>query len=395
MERCGCLKVAAWPAPVLASALRAELLSAEVVSGFSTEVNASFFSFSLDEAEKVTYYENLWEIWVRNHAQLNNYTHCLDWVESSYFGMKPFQEHAHPTSMAEARERSAYFLLNSLRVDEGSPLYGDVSVVLLPSFARRVSVLSPFDSGSWSGLCNHSFVTPNTSYAHNCSAFSGRGGLGTFQAFDHLFEINERYWAKPEAFLQPLARLLGPEGSTGLVGENFVQYFEVLPTARVEFTHVKFIIAAFPSLFGTDRGERVQRWCRRNGLMLVWSLGLNVGFTTDHGMPHFWDVQKQRGPFYSNQRLMDPGVLRTSSLNATAAAEDVAAFSAAWQLLASERRRHLEPADFNRLWASLTANLSHSLQIAPLRAASCADLDRCIGVTRLGCLCKKEAAVVV
>ena len=28
------------------------------------------------------------------------------------------------------------------------------------------------------------------------------------------------------------------------------------------------------------------------------------------GMPHFWDVQKQRGPFYSNQRLMDPGVLR-------------------------------------------------------------------------------------
>ena len=140
------------------------------------------------------------------------------------------------------------------------PHYGDVSLVLKPSFAHGTSILSPLDSGSWAGWCHGSYRPPKPSYAHNCSAFPGHQGLGTFQALDHLFGINEAYWG-PAAFLRPLARLLAREDTTSMVGEDFVRYFEVLPTAEVTFSDVKFVIADFPSLFGTARGVAVRRWC--------------------------------------------------------------------------------------------------------------------------------------
>eukprot|EP00913_Durusdinium_trenchii_P022096 g20764.t1 len=341
LARC-CPEVAQWPAADLAETLRQNLRAAEVVSGFSSEVNRSFFSFSLSEAEDVSHYENLWELWMRNHAELSNYS-----------------EPAYPKSMEEARERSAYFLLNSLRVDVGSPLYGDITVVLLPSFAHRVSVISPLDSGSWCGFCHQCFQMPTPSYSHNCSAWSGPEGLGTFQALDHLLGINEAYWATPEAFLHPLGRLLG---SATFTGEDLVRYFEVMPAAKIEFPqHVKFVIAAFPSLFGTMRGERVRSWCRRNGWLLVWSLGLNVGFSTDHGMPHFWDV-RHKGPFLCKQRLIDPVLLESAQLNATAASEDLTAFAASWRQMSSLRAATLQPEDFSAFWTALVANLSADLQ---------------------------------
>ena len=88
----------------------------------------------------------------------------------------------------------------------------------MPSY----EVISPFDSGSWSGLCNHSFEPPKHTYGHNCSAYAGREGLGTFEALEHLFGINEAYWGS-EAFLKPLARLLG---DASYKGEDLVKYFE-------------------------------------------------------------------------------------------------------------------------------------------------------------------------
>ena len=384
-----CPERAQLPAEALAHELRQALLAAEVVSGFSTEVNRSFFSFSLSEAEEVDHYENLWEIWVRNHADFSNYSYGMDWVETAFFGFKYFQHHAHPLGMEEARERSPYFLLNSLQVDAGSPLYGDVTVVLKPSFAHATAVISPFDSGSWAGFCNRSFETPKVSYSHNCSAYPGHQGLGTFQAFDHLFGINEAYWAKSTAFLQPLAQLLASDHhDIPVTGEDFVRYFEVLPTAKVQFADVKFVIADFPSLFGTARGVRVRSWCQRNGWLLLWSLGLNVGFSTDHGMPHFWDVFNMTGPFKNKQRLIDPYFLRLDPWRMSISTSDLDTFNASWWLLKRKRRiSSLQPSDFHLAWTAMLANLSADLQIAPVRAY-CHDLDGCVGVTRHGCLCK-------
>lgn len=385
LARC-CKEVAQLPAEALVLELRKAVMAAEVVSGFSSEVNGSFFSFSLLEAEQVDHYENLWEVWVRNDV-VNNYTHGFDWLETSFFGFKPFKEPAHPNSM-EARERSAYFLLNSLRSDAGSPLYGDVSVVLKPSFAHATSILSPLDSGSWAGWCHGSYSPPKPSYAHNCSAFPGHQGLGTFQALDHLFSINEAYWSSPAAFLRPLARLLaGEDASTSMVGEDFVRYFEVLPTAEVTFSDVKFVIADFPSLFGTARGVAVRSWCQKNGWLLLWSLGLNVGFSTNQGRPHFWDVFNQPGPFRGRSRLIDPEFLGPLQPWQNVSS-DLDAFNASWQLLQAKRGTALplKPKDFHFAWTALEGQLSPDLWITPVRA-SCPDLDLCVGVTRKGCLC--------
>eukprot|EP00438_Fugacium_kawagutii_P036752 Skav205308 [mRNA] locus=scaffold3444:56571:57953:+ [translate_table: standard] len=383
-----CSEVAQLPAEALAKELRRALLAAEVISGFSTVVNRSFFSFSLSEAEQVDHYENLWEVWVRNDAELSNYSLGMDWVETSFFGFKPFEKHAHPNSMAEAKERSVYFLLNSLRVDAGSPLYGDVSVVLKPSFAHATAIISPLDSGSWAGFCNRSFVPPNPTYAHNCSAFPGHEGLGTFHSLDHLFSVNEAYWASPEAFLRPLARLLGSDESNTFAGDDLVRYFEIMPAAQVNFPDIKFVIADFPSLFGTARGRRVRSWSQRHGWVLLWSLGLNLGFSLDFGMPHFWDVFNLTGPFGGRLRLIDPESLLSWGRNVSIS--DLDAFNAAWWQLQTRRTSlPLRPADFDSAWTLLASKLP-DLLIAPVRPY-CHDLDLCIGVTQMGCLCKTGA----
>ncbi|CAE7776661.1 clpC, partial [Symbiodinium sp. CCMP2456] len=373
-----CPSAAVLPAPALAERLRAEVRSAEVVSGFSAQVNASWFSFSLDEAERIPYYENLWEIWVRNRAELSNYSFGLDWIEAAYFGFKPFEVHAEPRTMAEARERAPYFALNALRTDAGSPLYGDITVVLRPSVANAVSIVSAFDTGSWAGMCNNSFTPPAGGFDHNCSAYPGHAGLGSLEAFDHLLLTNEQYWHNAHTLERLLVRTLSP--SSTLTGPDFVHYFEVLPAARLSFPdHIKFVIASFPSLFGTARGERVRAWCRRYGWTLLWSLGLNLGFTTDYGMPHFWDVKNQSGPFRSRSRLLDPETIG-QGVNATRSGFD--AFAEAWAAVVSLRtERRLKPQDWEHLWTALASSMSAASRLFPLRASSCADIEHCLGVT--------------
>ena len=98
---------------------------------------------------------------------------------------------------------------------------------------RKREVISPFDSGSWSGFCKHFFEVPKASYGHNCSAYAGRAGLGTFQALDHLFGLNEAYWNSSEAFLKPLARLLG---DASYQGEDLVKYFEAPGGEELSFS---------------------------------------------------------------------------------------------------------------------------------------------------------------
>ncbi|CAE7447611.1 clpC [Symbiodinium natans] len=389
LEKC-CPSAASLPAPALAERLRAEVRAAEVVSGFSTEVNASWFSFSLDEAERVPYYENLWEVWVRNRAEISNYSFGLDWVEVEYLGFKPFEVHAMPRTMAEAQERAPYFALNALRMDAGSPLYGDVTLVLRPSVAHAVSIISGFDTGSWTGMCNKSFTPPAGGFDHDCSAYPGHAGLGSFEAFDHLFLINEQYWHNAHTLERLLVRALTPDSA--LTGPDFVHYFEVLPAARLKFPdHIKFVIASFPGLFGTARGERVRAWCRRYGWTLLWSLGLNLGFTTDFGMPHFWDLKNQSGPFWDHPRLLDPETVGPA-VNATCGTSAV--FAEAWAAVAAARAaRHLVPKDWAELWAALASKVPAASRISPLRAFSCADPEGCLGITEDGdCVCTTASA---
>eukprot|EP00966_Prymnesium_polylepis_P241490 5584777-Prymnesium_polylepis.1 len=50
--------------------------------------------------------DNLWSVWVRKHVNLTGLgVGPLDDLESSYYGLKPFQHRGEPSSEREARER--------------------------------------------------------------------------------------------------------------------------------------------------------------------------------------------------------------------------------------------------------------------------------------------------
>ena len=111
---------------------------------------------------------------------------------------------------AEANERAVYHVVNSMRSDAGSPLYGNVSVVLSPS-VRNTTLYSAIDTGEWAWLCNRSELTPpraRTSsprkaragwgpYSPECAAYNF--SLGTHEHFDHLFLANADYWKATSA----------------------------------------------------------------------------------------------------------------------------------------------------------------------------------------------------
>eukprot|EP00931_Biecheleriopsis_adriatica_P057806 TRINITY_DN34314_c0_g1_i1.p1 TRINITY_DN34314_c0_g1~~TRINITY_DN34314_c0_g1_i1.p1 ORF type:complete len:465 (-),score=83.94 TRINITY_DN34314_c0_g1_i1:26-1420(-) len=393
-----CPAVSMMPAEEILSKLRAEIAASEVVSGFNARDGPRgmpFFDFSLSEAEGGSHFESLWEVWVRHGVQIRNWTTGMDDVETGFYGLRPFAQRGNPKSISEAKERAPYCFLNIMGIDAGSPLYGDVSLVLSPQAARSTSLLAPFDTGSWSIMCNSSMKSPPAAYDHDCSAFQGSAGLGTLQDFDHLLLANEKYWANASSLIRKLERLFSPS-TEALKGQDFVHYIEALPAGEIRFPeHIKFVIASFPSLFGTAVGERLRAWCRRQSWMLIWSLGLNVGLSTE-GMPLFWKIKDAPGTFASNNRLVDALVVKHTTVNVSVETSDEVAFNSSWQQSAAARAAgngSVEPAAWGETWTRLRAQVSADLRVFPLRAGGCEDIENCMGISETGhCLCKVAPA---
>jgi hypothetical protein len=138
-----------------------------------------------------------------------------------------------------ARAGGVYALINTLRFEAGSPLYGDISLVLSPAVAAATSLLSPFDTGSWTALCNTTGPPPYpmpTPPPHNCSAYAGHAGLGTLNHTAAALLSNEAYWRTPEALHRTLQRLLAPEHAPPPIhGPDLVRYLEAVPAATLRF----------------------------------------------------------------------------------------------------------------------------------------------------------------
>jgi hypothetical protein len=217
----------------------------------------------------------------------------------------------------------------------------------------------------------------------------GFEGLGTFQHFDHLLLANEAYWKVSMGRM--LCRLLAPpQRAPPLAGVDLIHYWEAMPLVSPSFPGgVKFLIAAFPALFGTPAGTRLQRWCSRQRWALVWSLGLNFGATrTD-----FWTVGYLGMSIPSRERLADPLVLRTTSAAANLSLDHAAdsTFEYAWGEVAALRSRYgtyISNTTWAEAWQRLTSSLPGTLRLSQLRAGDCGDVDRCLGTTSNGdCFC--------
>lgn len=404
----------------LAQKVRDEVAVAEVISGFpsiSMEGN-----MCLQEGMSGPhFFESNWQVGVR---QKFNFTKGLAWyaiqdaVETKLYGMRPFQTEGEPKSMREAAERAPYCTLNLHRVDAGSPLYGDISAVFSPRVTSVSSVVSAVDTGGWSAMCNqsseadadvflrglspHAFgqpvnpVWPPPGYNPNCSVYKHFTDLGTSHSFDHLFLINEAYWNSSLGHL--LCRLLGPPEKTPIVGADLVHYWEVLPAAQLTYPlAVKFIIATFTSLFGTKNGRRLQTWCKEQGWVLIWSLGLNTG--DDYA--NFWTAVGLNISIPSNNRLADPQVLgnTTAATNMSLPQNAIPSFADAWTKVEASRRaaymnnRTILKEEWAEAWKALDHQMPSTLHLSALRAGSCADVEGCIGTTPEGdCFCYMHAS---
>lgn len=393
-------EVSELPADQLLELLRAEVSVSEVVSGFTAAASWGP-GMSIHEGEHgLGYFESQWEAGVRAGTNWSKswWWQIMDSIEVQLYGLKPFARQGAPKTQDEARERAPYFAVNLYKVDAGSPLYGDVSVVLSTTIGSESSLISAVDSGGWNTLCaeggRHNWFNVN------CSAYGrNESGMGTFQHFDHLLLQNDGYWHNRT--LERLAcRTLSPWGMFPLHGSDLIHYFEALPLARIPYpAGIKFLIGSFRSLFGTKMGSQLQRWCISRGWVLVWSLGINIDVPEDDPI-EFWSAPSLKQMLPASQRIMDIAVLTHTSavVNMSVLLADgtaVNAFNASWkevsQLRSTALRKNetITHVSWAAEWQRLAFNLPKDFQkLEPLRSKSCSDITSCIGTTPTGtCVC--------
>jgi len=431
-----CCPAAAAATPIgLLHMLRAEVAVAEVVSSFIARSPGQphgprfWFGPSLEELGNRSSFDNLWQAWLREGVdltQFSDYVDRLDDLEVNLYGLKPFARRGAPASPVEASERGAYCKVNLIGSSAGSPIYGDVSLVFSRNTIGRLTLLAPFDTGSWMRMCNTTADADTSGrfpissadkhaplgrrlrslnpllpspYHHDCNAFEGHAGLGTLDAFEHLLLPSDQYWAGADSLLHKLRRLLSCPGTRPpMVGMDEITYLEAMPAATPQLpSDVVLVIGAFPSLFGSSDGELLRRWCRQHRWPLAWSLGLNLGFNLSLSTV-FWSIGRSNATFDEEPfgRLLDVVVDDAATTNASVSPADRAAFSSAWARLRALRATNasatLEPSFWVSEWRALRVSVAPPLHVAPLRAGACADVGRCVAISMLGdCVCHGEA----
>ena len=182
------------------------------------------------------------------------------------------------------------------------------------------------------------------------------------------------------ARLEPSCRPPRSAAASSLLPTDLYQYLEAMPAARLRLpSSVHFLIGSFPTLFGFELGTKLRRWCVQQGWILAWSLGLNLG----RAEVDYWSIGYMPH-LPSHARLIDPSSLtHVSNLSVSAAA--TRAFEASWATAATTRnsRPHWKVTNttWSSLWSDLSLEMPPALYVRPVRAGSCAEPDRCIGIS--------------
>ncbi|CAK9098068.1 unnamed protein product, partial [Durusdinium trenchii] len=149
-----------------------------------------------------------------------------DQAEVSEYGLKPFQKQGAPSSLDEAAERPVYSLMNNNLIDQGSPIYGDVSAVFSSKYIHGGALLSAVDTGFVETCCLEKRSCFPWAPQHDCKAVSPFKQLGTMKHNKHLFLINEDFWGPASTLRSIFRRMEGDWGAQPLPGTNFLNYFE-------------------------------------------------------------------------------------------------------------------------------------------------------------------------
>ena len=196
-----CPSIAHEPAARLLNRLKQALDTAELTHNFNANSSGTWEGdINITSAAAMDWLPNLWEIMYLGLTPRTDQRE-EDWAEVYIMGFKRFSGatppgKAFPPSRAEAAERPIYTTANMFRLNIGNPTFGDVSLILRPSVARPLALLSPLDTGNWEDHCNASTPRPaqctHFPYAVDCSAWDLT--QGTFDHPEHTLLANALLW---------------------------------------------------------------------------------------------------------------------------------------------------------------------------------------------------------
>eukprot|EP00040_Diaphanoeca_grandis_P009079 m.47537 g.47537 ORF g.47537 m.47537 type:complete len:460 (-) comp20515_c0_seq1:62-1441(-) len=383
------------PAPTLLSLLKQEFMVAEMTHNFHANSSGTWEGdVDINVAANMSYLPNLWTIM---YLKISPYRTQKqeDYAEVNLMGFRPFTGghiigNSTPPSFDEAAERPFYTTSNLLHIDAGDPTFGDVSMVVSPSYGWQMALIQPCDTGNWEDSCNvssgHQPQACHYPQPLNCSAWDRQ--QGTYDHFSHILLANINMWdsgknCTSNVLARYFARLYGNANTDSelykLEGKDFLTFIEPDLAGTVRYPEgIKLVVASFTSLFGTENGRKVQEFCRMWGWMLTWALSTNSAESFDVDL-----------------RVIDPHVFdaTTAKHNMTISADARGHFADLWQTV-NASGSNLPPTTWTSHWMSLPQELRLS---AGIRARDCEDVDSCVGVSTHSnmCVCYANVALAV
>ena len=208
--------------------------------------------------------------------------------------------------------------------------------------------------------------------------------LGTLQHYNHLILANLRWWNQSIAsgLGTQFARMYNPSG-LNISSSEWFQYWEADIVGSVAYPHgIKMVVATFRSLFGTNFGQRVQEWCKRQGWVLVWALGSN----TEEQMGPGGGGDSKYAVDARSTRILDPIVFgETSAAHNTSLSPALQQFQALWRLVATNKNENTTSAEYRAWFDELPREPG---LVRALLAGECSDASACVGTSSTGeCIC--------
>ncbi|KAL1496342.1 hypothetical protein AB1Y20_016298 [Prymnesium parvum] len=417
LHRC-CPRQANWTAPQLLRALLEHLEAAELIHTFDGSFDTTA-SVEIALYNATEYFPHQWQLRYLGWSEpLSTYYRPNPEAvnEEGIFRLPAFpDEHDVPNSFQTASGRLLYCTLNMMRIDTGNRAvgYGNVTAVLAPAYWADAVAATPADSGFYGLCCNASLRRLfNYSHYHFCSlALTGHPSTwdpapycnstpyltvpGVRRHMNHVLLGNDRAFGAvsgDSTIARMFERWYGEDAAATNVthGEVF-RYIEsnVLANVRYHDRGIKLLVGSFPALFGTPRGQLLQRWAARDGIALSWALGdgrvSEANIIRDSG----WSFNFS---YAGDVRILDAPSLDAPSprrLNLTVGTAAAAAFRKAWRAVGAARDASggVDAATLRAAWEELRGALPEVMVVGLPTPRAC-DWSVCVGLSASGtCVC--------
>jgi hypothetical protein len=204
----------------------------------------------------------------------------------------------------------------------------------------------------------------------------------------HILEAGVRIWGEkgtstPGKELGTLFRRMYEPKGVNISGAEVFKYWEAMIAGAPLYPQgVKLMVGSFPLLFGAEIGRALQKWCIRQGWVLVWAFGNPLSPQDDNSLTKTW----------LSNRTLDPLVFAhtTASHNLSITPHATTAFEAAWAE-ANATLSAMGSAGDNNPYMSAALNLSVALEVWGqlshgeldldfLSGRSCGNVNGCVGV---------------